>query len=192
MDRYIFDTDEVPKNKLGITDYEELKQAEAAICHVRMLELATHPVRGEYNFEHLKRIHYRLFADLYDFAGKERKVNMAKGGSRFCQAAFLDTAQRSIFDQLRSENYLRGLKKHEFVRRLAYFSGELNALHPFREGNGRAIRIFLSELAAAAGYELAYHDAGREALLAADISAFNGNLEPLIAILTSIVNPVDG
>ncbi len=64
----------------------ELKAAEAAMCHVRMLELALKPVCGRFDFAHLKRIHERLLSDIYYFAGKPRDVDLAKDGSRFCQA----------------------------------------------------------------------------------------------------------
>ena len=97
--------------------------------------------------------------------------------------------QKEIFTRLKRENNLCGLDKYTFVRRLAYFIGELNALHPFREGNGRTIRIFLQQLAIQAGYELAYHEANEDELLQADIAAFFGNYEPLIAILERVIHP---
>lgn len=74
--------------------------------------------------------------------------------------------------------------------RLAHFSAELNALHPFREGNGRTIRIFLMQLANNAGYELALHESDSKALLQADVAAFSGNLKPLVEILNCIIHPL--
>ncbi len=189
MDKYHFEQEDVLSNKLGITDSDRLKEAEAAICHARTLELAANPVEGNFDFTHLKRIHERLFGDLYDFAGKARDINLAKGHSRFCQAIHIDSSQRAIFEQLKREEYLCGLDKATFAHRLAYFSAELNGLHPFREGNGRAIRIFLMQLANNAGYELALHEADSEALLLADVAAFNGCLKPLVEILCCIVRP---
>ena len=65
-----------------------------------------------------------------------------------------------------------------------------NAIHPFRDGNGRAIRIFLQQLAASAGYDLAYRDADEEGLMRADIAAFGGNYEQLESIYASILHPL--
>lgn len=190
MAKYNLDYEEVLDNKLGIIDPDELKSAEAAICHVRMLELALEPVNGLFDFSHLKTIHERLFSDIYYFAGKVRDVDLAKGGSRFCQAVYIESAQQEIFTKLKNEQYLCGLDKLDFVKRVAYFCGELNALHPFREGNGRAIRIFLQQLAAHAGFELAYHEANEQELLQADIAAFFGDLMPISAILEQIVHAI--
>ncbi|MEA4884410.1 MAG: Fic family protein [Clostridia bacterium] len=188
MEGYFSEQRCILPNRLGITDPEQLKQAEGAICHVRMLQLATDPVKGEFDFAHLQHIHERLLGDVYDFAGRSRTVNIAKGDSVFCLATFIEDQQRRIFGQLKQESYLRGLDKAQFAGRLAYFAGELNALHPFREGNGRAIRLFIQQLAANAGYELAYHEANEKELMEADIAAFNGNLEPLTLIFMSILH----
>lgn len=120
-------------------------------------------------------------------------VELAKGASRFCHARYIEAAQAEIFSKLHSENYLQGLGKHDFVQRLAHYSGELNALHPFRDGNGRTLRIFLQQLSVHAGYELMYHEANEVGLLQADIAAFFGDAGPLVAILGQIVRPyVDG
>lgn len=72
MSKYSLDAEEVPYNKLGITDQAELQAAEAAICHVRMLELSISPVEGEFDFVHLREIHRRLLSDIYFFAGELR------------------------------------------------------------------------------------------------------------------------
>ena len=69
MDEQLPDSDGVLPNRSGITDPEELKTAEAQICHIRMVELAVKPVRGSFDLAHLQRIHEGLFGDIYDFAG---------------------------------------------------------------------------------------------------------------------------
>ena len=175
MDEQLPDSDAVLPNKLGITDPEVLKTAEAEICHIRTVELAVKPVGGA-----------------FDFAGKVRTVDMSKGHTTFCRAAYIDASQRRLFGELRIECFLRGLGKPELARRLAYYASELNAIHPFRDGNGRAIRIFLQQLAASAGYDLAYRDADEEGLMRADIAAFGGNYEQLESIYASILHPLSG
>ncbi len=190
MDEQLPDSDGVLPNRLGITDPEVLKTAEAEVCHIRTVELAVKPVGGSFDFAHLQRIHARLFGDIYDFAGKVRTVDMSKGHTTFCRAAYIDASQRRLFGELRIECFLRGLGKPELARRLAYYASELNAIHPFRDGNGRAIRIFLQQLAASAGYDLAYRDADEEGLMRADIAAFGGNYEQLESIYASILRPL--
>lgn len=180
MDERPSDFGGVLHNKLGIIDSEELERAEAEICHVRMVELGINPVRGTFDLAHLQRIHKRLFGDIFDFAGRIRTVNISKGHTTFCLAVHIDAAQRRLFVELKNERFLRGLDKPELVRRLAY--------HPFRDGNGRAIRVFLQQLAANAGYDLAYREADKDSLLSADTEAFGGNCGPLEEIYASILH----
>ncbi|HBK60656.1 MAG TPA: hypothetical protein DDZ84_07685 [Firmicutes bacterium] len=76
---------------------------------------------------------------------------MSKGHTTFCRAAYIDAAQQRFFDELRSECFLRGLGRPALAGRLAHYASELSAIYPFRDGNGRAIRIFLQQLAPAQG-----------------------------------------
>lgn len=93
MDEQLPDSDAVLPNKLGITDPEVLKTAETEICHIRTVELAVKPVGGSFDFAHLQRIHERLFGNIYDFAGKVRTVDIPKGHTTFCRAAYIDAPQ---------------------------------------------------------------------------------------------------
>lgn len=190
MTDYFTDHDEIIENKLGIEDPVLLKNAEAEIVFLRLVELGSKPIQGAYDFEHLKAIHRHLFSDIYTMAGKIRSVNIAKDGSAFCYAQFIDDIQNEIFNRLKQDKYLKGLGNKEFAVKLAELSSDLNALHPFREGNGRTIREFLSQLSENAGYQLLFQNAQKEDRLAADIAAFKGNLEPLILLYTQIIEPV--
>lgn len=157
----------------------------------RLAELSAKPITGRFDFSHLLAIHNRLFSDIYPMAGKVRTVDMAKQGSVFCYVQNIDYMQREIFSDLERKNHLRGLEKRQFIEALAKLSGDLNALHPFREGNGRAIRTFLSQLAAHAGYTLSFDKVQSTELLQADIAAFSGNTAPLTALYERIVEPID-
>jgi cell filamentation protein len=88
-----------------------------------------------------------------------------------------------IFRKLKNENWLRKLDRQTFIERLAYYMGEINTLHPFREGNGRTQRVFFVELSRRAKYDLSFGKIDPEALLEADISAYNKDFEPLITLL---------
>jgi cell filamentation protein len=101
-----------------------------------------------------REIHKRIFGDIYEWAGQIRTVAMAKG-AMFCLPQDIDSAAAVIFRELDDEDCLRGLSREAFVGRLAYYLGEVNALHPFREGNGRAQRAFFAQLARSTGFTLA-------------------------------------
>jgi len=89
---------------------------------------------------------------------------------------------------LEKEIILCGLSKLNFIERMAYYMGEINALHPFREGNGRTSREFFRQLSLNANYILDFGKTEKEELLAADIEAFNGQYERLIKILEKAIS----
>lgn len=138
------DNDEylLENNLLGIDSFEELERVESFVFTLR----ATAFERGDfvlrnYTKKELKQLHYYLFQDIYPFAGEFRDVQLMKGNTRFCQVQFLNDYAIELFRQLKIEPSWQSLD--EAAERLAYFKSELNMLHPFREGNGRTIRIFL-------------------------------------------------
>ena len=189
MSDYFVDDDEfLLLNKLGIKDTDELMMAEGEIVAARMAELIDKPIRGNYDFKMLKSIHEKLFSDIYDFAGKTRTVRTAKDNSVFCYPEYIDEYQENIFHSLKNQNYLKDLPKDAFIKQFAILAGELNALHPFREGNGRAIRLFLKQLAENAGWYIAYEDMEAEELLNADIKSFNGDILPLMELIQKYIN----
>jgi cell filamentation protein len=108
------------------------------------------PVTPTYDLHHLREIHRRIFGDIYDWAGQIRTVAIAKGAT-FCLPQYIESSAAVIFDDLRDEDYLRDLDRDAFTGRLAHYLGEVNALHPFREGNGRAQRAFFGQLTLDAG-----------------------------------------
>ena len=182
MDDYFSFSDDVLGNKLGITNKEELRKAEADICYIRQIEAENMTLPNEFDFLFLLLCHKCLFDDIYDFAGKVRTVNLTKGNTPFCYVQNIEAEQRRIFVGLKSENYLVELTKDTFLDRLAYYSSELNALHPFREGNGRSIRLYLRLLAKSCGYSLQFQQCTADDVMKADIQAFYGDINPLIAL----------
>jgi cell filamentation protein len=182
-----FTDDLILCNKLGLKDEQVLKNAEEEIVAARMVEVIENPVNGSYDFDMLKKIHRKLFSDIYEFAGEVRTVRIAKDNSVFCYPEFIEEYQNNIFEKLKQQNYLTALSKETFIQRFSELSGELNALHPFREGNGRTIRIFLKHLAEKAGWYVAYEDMQAEELLNADIKSFEGDLAPLMKLLAKHV-----
>jgi len=120
----------------------------------RAKALELHPIPGNFDLAHLCAIHERLFQDVYEWAGRLRTINISKNESIFCSCGMLEYYMGDIYKRLVKDNYLRGLNTAEFVDKFTNFYGDVNALHPFREGNGRATRSFIAQLAKQAGYEL--------------------------------------
>lgn len=168
---YCYPDSDVLINKLDIREQEKLYTFERKLTMLRILELIDRPTKGNFDFEHLKEIHRYIFQDVYDWAGEVRKVDIAKG-NMFCNVRFIDTQAEIIFGRLRKEKYLAGLREQEFIKRLAYFFSEINALHPFREGNGRSQREFIRSLAIENGYILSFVNISKEEMLKASQESF--------------------
>ncbi|SFH98803.1 cell filamentation protein [Selenomonas ruminantium] len=126
------------ENKLGLTDAIELAHAEERLTKKRALELYDKKILDQYEvgtFAGLQQIHGYLFQDVYEFAGKMRTVNIAKGNFRFAPVLYLDEALKSI-DKMPQDTFEAIVEKYV----------EMNVAHPFREGNGRSTRIWLDNI----------------------------------------------
>lgn len=153
--RIYLDGSDIPYNKIGITNADELHELES-----ELLEEAYQAFYNEldettvFNETYFKRLHFRTFNTLYEWAGKYRSFNMTKGTSRFCQGAFVESSSRKLFAELESTNYLMDVvdSRTDFVKQLAYFKCELIALHPFYELNGRITRLFFDMITMFNGY----------------------------------------
>jgi cell filamentation protein len=182
-DPYLDPATGVLKNRLDIADQTMLEQAEADIVAARSYELSRSPLKGRFNLAHLQAIHKHLFGDLYEWAGEVRTIDIGKGGNQFAHHPRIESAAGPIFQRLAKENHLAGLGPEAFSDRAAYYLGELNALHPFREGNGRAQREFISHLAHATGYYVAWESISPAELLAASIASFHGDTSGLAGFI---------
>ena len=125
----------VLENKLCITNSAELARAEEKISKMKAIALYESNLVDESEigkFSGLAKIHKFLFEEIYDFAGKIRTVNIAKGNFRFAPVMYLNAALKHI-DDMPPATYDEIIEKYV----------EMNVAHPFREGNGRSIRIWL-------------------------------------------------
>jgi cell filamentation protein len=185
---YCYPGTNVLRNKLGIRDDNALTTAEREITSLKLLMLYNMPMFEEFNFNNLCKIHKTIFEDIYEWAGLIRQGDfLSKGNSIFCRGQYIVDNADKIIKGLQKENNLRGLSKSRFIERMAYYMGEINALHPFREGNGRTCREFFRQLALNANYVLDFSKTDKENLLNADIDAFNGKYENLIKILENAI-----
>ena len=181
-DTYCYPGTDVLRNKAEITNAEDLDAYEGELSTLRSIEILENPVAGQFNLAHLQRIHLALFQDIYDWAGEIRTVDISRGNSRFANVRFIEAAANDIFNKLARENWLKGLDADALSKRLAHYLSEISALHPFREGNGRVQRIFISQLSQSAGYQLDYSDLEQEQIYRAMELAFNGD-ESILANL---------
>ncbi|MBI5593042.1 MAG: Fic family protein [Deltaproteobacteria bacterium] len=172
-DHYLDPETGVLKNKLGIGDENELKEAEASLLAWRSFQLAENPIKGRFDLDHLKAIHKHLFCDVYEWAGEIRNIDLAKDNSYFANHTHIVSAARPVFEKLAEEGYLKGLDAVAFSTRAAYYLGEINALHPFREGNGRAQREFINHLAYKNGYFIEWKNISQKDMIQASIESFH-------------------
>lgn len=161
-------------NKFDIRDEEKLNEIESVISSARYAEWLNAPQATTFDFDHYKAIHRFLFSDLYEWAGEVRTVNISKKGTQFTPAENIESQAGLIFERLRSCNYFKGLSHDEFVEEIVDFYCVTNALHPFREGNGRNQRVFLTQLIRNAGYEINFADMDTDLLMIATIQSAQG------------------
>ena len=191
VDPYCYPDSTVLRNKFDIRDAQLLADVESLYSQQRLAELYTdHPVAGRFGLTHLSRIHRFVFQDVYAWAGKLRTVRIHKGQTTFAYPEHIQSEADRIFSSLRRENHLRDLPLPVLIERLAWYVGELNVLHPFREGNGRVLRAFLRELLLQQGLLLRFEKLDPEEWLQASIAAYVGDLLKMQALLSRIIEPL--
>lgn len=135
-------------------------------------------------------LHQQLFQDAFDWAGELREVDISRGETHFCHFEYIENEGNDLMQALEDEGYLVDLAKPEFVARLAHYYCEINVLHPFLVGSGRAQRVFFGQLAIHAGYVLDWSVVDSEAWQTANQAAALGDLAPLSEIFTKVVSEV--
>jgi len=158
---YIDGTD-IPKNKLDISDSELIHEIEQNLLTQAYEQFSSQLNKQTlFNETYFINLHKKTFESIYDFAGVYRNVNMSKGESQFCLANYLQNESTRIFNELKKDNYLSDIvEKKDFSIKLAYYQGELIALHPFYELNGRILRLYFDMLCVWNGYKtIDYTDA---------------------------------
>ena len=188
----------ITNNKLGIKNYDEFEKSSRAYTQARSLELTRSPLKGNFDYQHLKDTHKFIFQDVFEWAGKDRAElglpdTFAKRSpfnpnhiQNFVPGKELEKYSKIIFDELKEQNYLNNSKDlNTFAKGMANFLMELNALHQFREGNGRTQRIFCNELAKNAGYKTDLNLIPKDKMLIASVEASQikpAKLEALIKV----------
>lgn len=185
VDPYLSAGTSVLRNRAGLSGEADLERLEFLSTMVRADE--AFPV-GAFDSTHYKAIHHHLFQDVYDWAGRPRVVRLFKNGSAFCFPENIESEMARLFREPGIPAMLEGLNEEAFSLSAARFLSELNAIHLFREGNGRTQTIFLAMLAAEAGRPLMLEHLDRHDWIRAMIHSFHHD-ELLLAVqIRSLMN----
>ena len=186
---YFYEGTEVLKNLLDIRDEKKLSDTERSLVSVRISEINQAPVKGNFDFKHLREINKFLFQDLYEWAGELRKCEMEKIDV-FCLYSNLDYFANVIFSKLEQDNYFINFSDQEKITKLVDLFGDINALHPFREGNGRTQREFIEELAKVNGISLDLTQIGQNTMIDASHKSMSGDNTKLYDLFEECSKPI--
>jgi cell filamentation protein len=183
-DPYTYENSTVLINKLDLREQAELDAFEAEISNAR----ADEPLpEGNLDFTHYKAVHHHLFQDVYEWAGMARTVRMSKGGNSFCFPEYIEIQATKLFGELQENDFLQGLDGPAFADKAAHFLAELNAIHAFREGNGRSQLTFFILLADYAGHLIDLVKLDPREMLDAMIASFDGEKAKLANVIKDLI-----
>ena len=186
QDPYLWHNDNVLKNLLDIHDAAQLRKAELSLSAARLATLELGPRNA--GLPWLQLIHRTLFQDVYSWAGELRTIDIWRDETPFCHFEYIEKEGNALMAALEEENGLADLPRDAFVQRIAHYYCEINVLHPFREGNGRAQRIFFEQLALHAGYLLAWEAIDAESWRVANQAGVAGDLQLLEQVFAKVVS----
>jgi cell filamentation protein len=178
----------VLKNKLNIRDAKTLDRFER---HFVVERIAQGIPQGDFNLAHLRAIHRHLFQDIFEWAGELRTVEISKGGHQFQFRRFIETGMADIHRRLTAQNFLRGLSAQDFAHRAGEILGDVNYVHPFREGNGRTQLFYLEQLAERAGHPLDLRRLDKAAWMEASRQAHLGRYAAMSECIAAAIRPAN-
>lgn len=168
--RYTYKGTNILVNKLDINDKRKLERYEKKMVAFKLATIHEVEFPNVFDEKRLKFIHNYLFCDVYDFAGMYRLENIIKENFVFSQYEYIEDNMKKIVNQINIDE-LKKLPFNEFIKKISYLMTELNVIHPFREGNGRAIREFIRELLKECGYDIDFSEIDYDDILKASKEA---------------------
>lgn len=179
----------VLRNKLNLRDAAQLDQFERELVAQRTAQgIPT----GDFDLAHLRAIHRHLFQDVYDWAGEIRTVEIARGGNQFQFRQYIGTGMADVHRRIVVARYLRNLAARAFAEKAGEIIGDINYVHPFREGNGRTQALYLEALARQAGHPIDLRRLVRESWMEASKAAHAGRYGPFAdCIHAALVSETD-
>ena len=184
-DPYCYPGTSVLRNLKDLRTATQLRAYERALTAQRAEESMP---TGRLSISHYYAIHHHIFQDIYSWAGKPRTVRITKGTSTFCYPENIAREMTQLFAKLRKARFFSDLQRDEFSVNAAHFLAELNAIHPFRDGNGRVQLIFLTLIAANAGYPFKLVRLKRRSFVQAVILSFSGEERSLKAKIRRLID----
>jgi cell filamentation protein len=131
-----------------------------------------------------------LFDDLYPWAGSIRVIDIAKQATRFCTVDRIEPEANKLFVELAKNKFFMELDKSVLISAAAEFYADLNVVHPFREGNGRAQRILFEHLIVNCGYEISWEAVNKEAWIIGNINGYHGDYRAMEIIFSHCIGDV--
>lgn len=184
-DPYAYPGTTVLKNILDIRDPDTLEAFEVEISTLR----AEEPLpEGTFDAAHYCAVHHHLFQDVYEWAGQYRTVRTSKGGNPFCYPEHIRGQMDELFRGLRGGEHFAHRNTEDFVKEITGFLGELNAIHPFREGNGRSQLSFVGLIGVTYGHPFDFERIDSTTFLPAMIASYFGQRARLTAELTNLLS----
>jgi cell filamentation protein len=175
----------VLENKLGIRDAGKLELTEREFVTER---IAQGVPKGNFDLVHLQANHKQLFQDVFGWAGLVRRVEISKAGHQFQPRQYIETGMADVHRRIAGAGYLRGMDPAEFAQSAGKIIGDVNYVHPFREGNGRTQAQYLKQLAERAGHRLDLTKLEPALWIEASRQAHRGEYEPMVqAIRAALV-----
>jgi cell filamentation protein len=184
------------RNKLGISNAAELKSTETFRTNMRQAFLSDEGPSTQFGLDELQRIHQFLFQDVYEWAGEIRTVTLQKKSfeddrapqTTFVPPQLIRKVADVLFSDVQSLADTTDISKHDLLDALSGIFNRLNLLHPFREGNGRTQRIFVTNLARHHGLDLAWDVVTGERMVAVSIAGSSGDITAVRRLFSEITD----
>lgn len=189
---YCYPNTHTLKNRLNIHDGRILFDVERKITSLRYAEsVSINDLPETITLDYLKSLHKHLFDELYKWAGRFRTVDIAKG-EMFCNSMFIKEQLQKALNELNTDEKLKQASDGKTTaERLAYHMSEINAIHPFREGNGRTQRLLIQKIAHTKGFELHFEKTTQTEMVSVSRASFMCNYEPMKDIFRKIILPLN-
>ncbi|WP_145567015.1 putative adenosine monophosphate-protein transferase Fic [Yersinia aleksiciae] len=185
-DPYTYPNSQVLINKFGITDDDQFIEMEKDFSELAIMEIEFSP--PPYDFRYWCALHQALFGDIYHWAGELRTIDISKGTTRFCNINRITPEANRLFNQLAQENYLVGLPYDALIVKLAEYYSDLNVIHPFREGNGRAQRLLFEHLVINCGFHISFASINPDEWIQANIDGYHCRYQRMTALFARCIS----
>lgn len=180
QDPYSYDCTDVLINTLNITDAQELQAAERDLSELAAMDIEFS--EPPYDFAYWCSLHKQLFSDIYEWAGEVRTIDISKANTHLCHCRYIKKEASKLLSEISNDNDFVNLSREQLISKLAEYYSELNVIHPFRDGNGRAQRVLFEHLVINCGFQISFEGISAEEWINANIMGFNVDYSGLEAI----------